>query len=320
MLLGKKITLAFLAFGSSALFAGDMGPVCSPSAATVPCKKSAWEFGAQALYLQPNYPEQTFYSSTVVNRVQTFQKMPYDWGWGFKLEGAYHFNTGNDVNLNWYHYDKTTNGIFPADITIDRHGHIFSERLNSGLKSKWDAVNLELGQCVDFAAFKNIRFHGGAQYARIENTQFINGTGALGNVAASLNETYNGFGPRIGADMSYGWRNGFSIYSNGAALLLVGTSSFTDTTTNNIANGIIYSAASSTVIVPELEVKLGVKYTYVIAQGDLSLDAGWMWLNYFNAQQDSNGANATNANPTVIQTDFSLQGPYVGLKWVGNMA
>jgi hypothetical protein len=342
----KKTAVAVLAFGSSAVFAGTMGPVCAPGNVTVPCASQAWDFGAQALYLKPSYSAyqyNRFTTNTVEGpngSVTTANFNDNDnsnnWGWGFKLEGSYHFSTGNDMNLNWYHLDHSVNnsGGPLALTTVNGVVDTSVASFQDNATAKWDAVNVEFGQHAHFGEWKNIRFHGGVQYARVEADVNAAATGGLFNgepvpagVVAGLDATskFNGFGPRIGADYLYNWGNGFAMYANGASALLVGTQSFNNSLgvaaidANLPVVNVISSNGSATAVVPQLEAKLGVKYTYAMAQGDLSLDGGWMWVNYFNA---------LNAGPIVgdalalgtIQSNFAVQGPFLGLKWVGNVA
>lgn len=301
MLRVKKTACAVLMVGSTAAFAGTMGPVCAPGAVTVPCEQQAWDFGIQALYLKPATNNHMAYYS--VDRDDFNQ----DWGWGFKLEGSYHFNTGNDLNLNWTHFSHTTNynvrglemGDWGLGITEGFTG------ITSALagKAQWDAVNLEFGQHVDFGDYKNIRFHGGVQYARLEENLSTTTDNYPGDITQK-NMRFNGFGPRTGLDMSYDVGNGLAIYGNAASALLIGTSKI-DLIENT---GTTARTGSLTTIVPELEGKLGATYTYAMAQGDLTLDAGYLWVNYFNVLND-----------TSIHSDMSFNGPYVGMKWVGNM-
>lgn len=326
----KKTAVAVLAFGSSAVFAGTMGPVCTPGSVTVPCPRTAWDFGAQALYLQPTSTDGVI--GVVQNHAeQSESSLRRDpWSWGFQIEGSYHFNTGNDLNLNWYHLDASHNTVvalgggqtFLEFIGDQRWGANSSVSINGS--RKWDAVNLEFGQHIDLGEFTNLRLHGGVEYARINQSITLNGNLAGGNLhvldpvthdlsehpagtpqSITAHETYNGFGPRVGSDFGYGWNNGFAVYAKGAMAMLVGNTK-ADRVSATAVHGVGSSSYSATTVNPELEAKLGATYNYAMAQGDLGLDIGWMWVNYFNVGVGGH--------------DFGLQGPYIGLKWVGNVA
>lgn len=327
----KKTAVAVLALGSSAAFAGTMGPVCSAVNVTVPCESTAWDFGGRALYLQPAVGNDIFGSENTVTINGSSASFGHNapWNWGFMIEGSYHFNTGNDLNLNWYHLNRSStrtlaaSGPFAATIgTLATLSTSFGETILS-TDPHWDAVNIEFGQHVDFGENKSIRFHGGGQYARLTNSSTAAGSASVSGTLLGLfpvaiaetysvasNPSYNGFGPRVGADMSYDWGNGLGIYANAAGALLAG--SLKQSLSVGLGGTVPVTASassSSTLVVPELEGKIGANYTYAMAQGDLTLDAGWLWINYFNV-----------LNSDVNNGSFALQGPYFGLKWLGNVA
>lgn len=316
----KKTAVAVLVLSSSAAFAGTMGPVCSATNVTVPCEKDAWDFGVQALYLQPVHSGDMAYSglntTTGTTNTVSYVKHNPTYSWGFKLEGSYHFNTGNDFNVNWYHLgDQSKRRIYSDTFAFFDLDNTVAE--SSTVKPGWDAVNLEFGQHVDFGESTNIRFHAGAQFARVKNSITRSYSGLAGvanfNGASYTQSTFNGFGPRFGMDSSYDWNNGFSVYGNLGAAVLVGTGKLSQSFAT-INNGVNFSA-SKTVMVPELEGKLGAGYTYAMAQGDLTLDAGWMWVEYIGALQH----NLFSVR-TINDSNVGFQGPFLGLKWVGNVA
>lgn len=319
----KKTAVAVLAFGSSAVFAGTMGPVCTAVNVTVPCETTGWGVGIYALYLQPTYSGVGNFAveeAITDGAFSDFGHADPRWTWGFKLEGVYLFSTGNDLNLNWTHLGRRSQGeTFSYALTFDGVDLTGSEVLY--VRPRWDAVNLEFGQHVDFGEFKDIRFHAGVQYARINTYTTLNVVPTdplvvgVGGVEVSGNTRYNGFGPRLGMDMAYNLGNGLAVYGNGAAAILAGTHKINQSVvafdeTGAVALGVA-RATDHTAIVPELEAKLGVTYGYAMPSGEVTLDLGYMWVNYFNAQQFASFTGSRH------YSDFGVQGPYLGLRWVG---
>jgi hypothetical protein len=281
----KKISLIVLGFASSWVFAGT-------TAVTTPCQPTAWGFAVDALYLQPTTTLQSIY--------------PNPWAWGVYLDGFYHYGVSSDIDVNWTHFAPSSQET--TNVLVTRSD------------PRWDAVNLELGQLWQVTEHKHLRWHGGFEYARVDSTSTSTfAQRELDSVTYnSYVSTYNGFGPRLGLDLYYGSDYGLAVYAKGATVLLAGTTQFNAYTLLDESNGAFLSAqlqdASLITVVPELEGRLGVVYDYVLPQGHLLFDLGWMWVNYFNAQ--SNFVSA--ANPEANATDFAVQGLSFGVKWRGN--
>lgn len=304
MLKLKNSIFSVLVFGCcNSLLAGTMGAACTPDVVTVSCKSKAWDLSIKALYLQPIYDADWGYygSTTLPNGSRLLHDLDSDWGWGFQLVGSYHFNTGNDININWYHFDNDTyHNIGLVSIGGTQRQEDFN------IHQKWDAVNVELGQSTSFGSKKKIRFHGGAQLTRIEHDA---GSHAGGSPHEHSQTKFSGIGPRTGLDMTYNWGNGFGIHANTETALLIGTSKFNYDHIRILENEFESFNGSKNAIVPEVGAKLGAKYVFNTNSGHLILDAGYIWLNYFNAQHGLFGV-------LPAESSYALHGPYVDLRWI----
>ena len=332
VLLLKKTTAALLAITSSIAFSGNMGPVCMEGNTSVFCQNAGWAFAGQALYFQPSFGhlmEQPALVKAQANAPHSFHYQNFSprYNWGFKLEAAYRFNKSSDLNLHWYDLDNTNNHTYTNLVRT------FSPDTQTGalnVNPVWDMVNLEMGQRIDFDEFKSVRVHGGVEYTHLAVNingayirQDLDGSTVPSNLfysgTTTQSVTYNGFGPRLGVDLTYHAGQAINIYANAAAALLAGSKGFTNSSTKNVAGvGTISFSASTTSVVPELDTKLGANYTYPTAQGDFTLDVGWMWITYFQALFDQAVLNADTSTFSTSDANFGLQGVYFGLKWAGD--
>ncbi len=308
--MNKKITSIALVLASNLAFSGEMGPV----------SEKAWSVGAQALYLQPALGVGEIHGLQPTPPVGAeYRNFNPSYGWGFEVEGAYHFNPKNDINLNWYNLENRTYRSF-GNIRLITSALVTGN--NSSIDPSWNAANFEVAQKVEIGDDKSIRFHGGVQYARILNNELFDGTlltlDSRTPYTKSMNRTFNGFGPRLGADMMYMWRDKVGAHANVATAILAGTQT---ATTKYSKKGRVFELgknrnASISTIVPEIEVKLAGSYVHSFGSGFLILDAGWMWVNYFDAVLNDNYNNGS-GTISINTSNFGLQGLFFGLKWRG---
>lgn len=330
----KKIaTFLFVTFNISMVHAGAMGiikPSCNPDV-TVPCPCNAWEIGISALYLQPNTNSPLLNPTLTINNIaadgtstNTFKNIKSPWDWGFLLEGGYHFNTGNDLNINWLHFQGNRSSSVITLINADPDIPDINNSMNLRFDTNFDAVNLELAQTSYFGNTTNIRFYGGGQYvnAKIKRAEsnFEEIVGEPGDTLfqESVSHTkFQGAGPRIGINMAHKLSNSFAVFAQSATAILLGERK-AKLSGANISGGNVtsFSANGKGVhVVPELEAKLGASYQWNTHKGQFSLMAGWMWQHYFDMFLLPPGGNSNPAT-VVTQNDFSLDGPFITAKWV----
>lgn len=137
----------------------------------------------------------------------------------------------------------------------------------------------------------------------------------------------------MGIDLFYNVNQALNVYGKAASALLIGSNSFNQLVEGSYtgsATGIFSlrgpanftSSGSTTIVVPEIEAKVGGNYIYVMTNSSLTFDAGWIWASYFNAQNTSASPNGFGGAVRPIQTqlNFQIQGVYFGLRWLGNLA
>jgi hypothetical protein len=315
----KKL-LAFTILGAIAtpLWSGQMG-----DAHTI-TEPQGWGAAAQALYLQANYSSLGYIGSTEVQTfedyTESFKPKDFNYGFGFKVEAFYQFKTGRDVNLNWYHYDHTSTQGLPDGINV--YDTVFNGTVLLKSEPKWNAVNLELGQKMNIDTWGRLRFHGGLQYADMSQTSVTTGTFvAYGKGKIRTNRSsYNGVGPRVGLDVGYFFKRapGVELITNVATGLLIGHHKFIRqaVTYNSTGTYLDQNNGTSQAIVTAIDAKIGVSYHRPIARGDLRLDAGWMVSDYFNPIEIADSFH----HGRTKESNFAIQGPYFGLKYLGNVA
>lgn len=309
--LNKVLIASFIMANSGAVFSGTIGAD----------KTRNWVVGGHALYLKTqvgnNGLQTTNHASEQDPSLVSTLGLTPGYSFGFQLEGTYHLTTDNDVSISWYrmrYSDSDTHyleqpGDWPAPFSVYGQTTLSSGDATVKINNQWDAVNLEYGHRIQFVSNDNVRIHAGAQYARVADSTFFSGqlnfSGVNGFRQFNFQPAFNGFGPRVGLDVTHCFESHLTAYVNGAAAVLAGSQK--DQSSMSRVGNYIKSYVNNTLVVPEVDGKIGMAYTHPLAQGELSLDIGWLWVNYMDAL-------AAPVYPALLG-NFAAQGAYFGLKW-----
>lgn len=333
MITNKQISAFFLLLCSNLCSAGTMGPSTT----------ATYELGAYALYLHPTFGGNGLGYSTYSNyngndnngvfqgvsgTANPINNILPKWQWGFALEGSYFITPTGDVHLDWYHLrDNTEDNLPRSSLFSGSVDGFYGNKLK--LASHWDAVNLEMGHTTPLTEFTLAHLHAGLAYVGISN-QFTNypllsQTSTLPVFVTVDKMQFHGFGPRVGGDFSYALNHGLHVYAKAASDLLVGKNKqhiqgYQDINTPNygrIIFGIPNYAQSKTVVIPELEAKLGGTFQFNLWNGLASFDIGYLWMTYLQAIQSYTGVGIVGASVgNKSFANYNLDGLYLGLSWI----
>lgn len=348
----KRLSIALAAIGLSAGAFAALPAATDPTVVNVPQLPGGFVVGVTGYYLQPSSTNGDLdYASVNTGTTTPFSSdlrsvdPSNSWGWGVNV-GYIFPNTGNDVNLSYFHLstsDTDSAGVASTVGYISSNGADFSELSHTitgaASKAEYDLnqVDLTAGQFINVGCRLILHPNAGLRWAQLQRditsvyvAPTTTATQVTGSQAVGIEEKsdFSGIGPVAGIDASYYIGMGFGAVGHFDTAVLVGRiNSDTDV-------GIVAAAGSGTTatssfthldadnitrVVPVVDAKLGLDYTYVFnnaANSDLTLEAGWMFSNYSNSVDRLPGVAYTSSAGYAgarSTSDVGLNGPYASL-------
>lgn len=355
----KRLSVALLALGLSA-------PAFADCCVTVPSQKGGFKVGVDALYLRPTNADLNF-ATTIAFPTEFpagFERnhsLEPSYDWGLYAQIGYLFPcTGNDVTVGYTYLRSdenrtlalaSPNSTGPVIAIPVLSSDVFGAGINFGgvaAKSRFhlNVVDLEAGQRFTMCAY-DMRMFAGLRYANINHKLHtagvpFSGLTGFNDTTIGFTEhknTFRGIGPRIGVDGRYCLNSGFGIDADLSTSLLIGNvdanlhAARITTPTSGPVSVTAFEVRDNSHkrMIPVVEAKLGVDYTYIMdcrCKSSLVFEAGYQATNYFNvvdrprvadvAFTSGVGSPVSSGFDLVSQqrtTDLAFDGPYFGVKY-----
>lgn len=321
------------------------------SIVSIPVFQPGFEFSVTALALKAgaNNLNYVIYNKELPTQSPSWteQEIKPSYEGAFALGARYIFAEGEDVNLDWTHLTSNTsaNIVAPSssyflgpDYEIGPDGLVI-RKAKGNAEFKYDVVNLDVGQFVNFGPHVLMRFFAGLSntYLREQVSSTYSGNVVTGpfqgpfSTNQKIYAKFTGLGPRVGINASYNTDVGIGFLGEAAVSALVGSTytktSFTSSAEElqilfdqNINNQFIKDNGVMQVI-PAIDAKLGASYKHMFSNCMIfTLQAGYQAAVYINAINQYIPASLVEPLSTGgifvdtmshTQSNYSVHGPYL---------
>ena len=246
----------------------------------------------------------------------------HDWGGTIDVDYMFPGNS-RDVKLSYTHLHMDDNSGSASTVgtsnTINSpFGYTGADGARASSDNDLDAVDLVFGQWIRIGERVDLHPFGGLRYASIDmndKATYSVSTDETNYGTGKVKSDFSGIGPRAGLDATVHVGSGVSFVGTVGASLLVGS---TDSKVSNgayvaneLTDGATYKNDEGTHVIPELDARLGVNYTYNFDPATaLGVELGYQAVNYFDVA-DKDYIDATAPNTINNSEDFGYHGPYL---------
>ncbi|MEO0684432.1 MAG: Lpg1974 family pore-forming outer membrane protein [Cyanobacteria bacterium J06649_11] len=227
---------------------------------------------------------------------------------------AKHTSFGSEAEQS---VEEPTNGFLFSTITHPFQNES-AQTADANAELDLNATDIELGNSFKIGKNLGLRLFGGLHFSDINQKMAVNYDGRdFNNSNLNIDNSFTGFGPRIGSEIKLNLNNGLSLFAKGAGSLLLGEldTEYQETDNNDADVVAQISNEQNSHLVPGMELSFGVSYSPPMGNStNLNLSLGYEYQHWFNVansirfvDSDSPGVFTQNSE------DLSLKGFFMQL-------
>lgn len=297
-----------------------------------PQQHGGWSFFGDLLWQENNNSGLNYLltDSTPANGVTEHELHRLGLGsdFGYRVAVTYNFaGNGRDATLEWTDLDNSpeesvvaagagTYNIPGSGISISS---VDAVNVIAYSDSEYRNVDLVFGQKINVGRRVSLHPFAGLRYTDIDVTDGADYTDFVASVAgdrysSEFVSSFEGIGPRLGADAMVHLGKGFSFVSRMGVSAIVGevdgSSTFTDSSATNPTDN--YTLPTETRVVPELDARVAIRYDIkgFTDKSSIGFELGYDAVNHFGALAKES-ADSLSGDSHSGGDDFAVQGPYL---------